>query len=60
MPSLKILTAAALAAIIITGCAPFNMDQIMGRSEGTPIPAPAQKLDCDLIFPAPSRDTLAP
>jgi hypothetical protein len=42
------------AALILTGCAPSDqLDQIMGRTEGTAIPAP-QKLDCDLIFPPAS------
>ena len=40
-------------ALALTGCAPAGLDDIMGRTEGTPIPAP-QKLDCDLIFPPPS------
>ena len=57
---MKTLTiAAAVIAVAITGCAPVDMDQVMGRTEGTAVPAP-QKLDCDLIFPAPSRDTLTP
>ena len=31
-------------------------------AEPAAVPAPQQerKIDCDLIFPAPSRDTLAP
>jgi hypothetical protein len=41
------------AALILTGCAPVDLDQIMGRTDGTAIPAP-QKLDCDLIFPPAS------
>jgi uncharacterized lipoprotein YajG len=43
--------AVVAATMILTGC----------QTPVTPtaIPAP-QKLDCDLIFPAPSRDTLAP
>jgi hypothetical protein len=46
------------AALILTGCAPTDqLDQIMGRTDGTPT---TQQLDCDLIFPAPSKDTLAP
>jgi hypothetical protein len=56
------VTYAALAAIVlfVTGCAPTDqLNQIMGRTEGTPTSAP-QQLDCDLIFPAPSKDTLAP
>jgi hypothetical protein len=54
------LLAVSLAVITLTGCAPVDMDQIMGRTEGAPIPAAPQKLDCDLIFPQPSRDTLTP
>jgi hypothetical protein len=43
------------AALILTGCAPSGqLDQIMGRTDGTAIPAPAPKLDCDLIFPPAS------
>jgi len=39
------------AALILTGC----------QTPVTPTAVPApQKIDCDLIFPAPSRDTLAP
>jgi hypothetical protein len=47
-------------ALILTGCAPTDqLDQIMGRTDGTATTAP-KLLDCDLIFPAPSPDTLAP
>jgi hypothetical protein len=53
----RILLAAALT---LTGCAPSDqLDQIMGRTVGTPTTT-TQSLDCDLIFPAPSKDTLAP
>jgi hypothetical protein len=46
-------------ALILTGCAPSDqLDQIMGRTDGTP--TATRQLDCDLIFPAPSKDTLAP
>jgi hypothetical protein len=48
------------AALILTGCAPTDqLDQIMGRTDGTPTTT-TQSIDCDLIFPAPSSDTLAP
>jgi hypothetical protein len=48
------------AALILTGCAPTDqLDQIMGRTDGTSTTTTRQ-LDCDLIFPAPSKDTLAP
>jgi len=47
------------AALILTGCAPINPDRLMG-SKGTPTSEPRKLLDCDLIFPAPSKDTLAP
>jgi hypothetical protein len=51
---------AALAALLIlTGCAPADLDPIMGRTDGTATSTP-KLLDCDLIFPAPSPDTLAP
>jgi hypothetical protein len=39
------------AALILTGCA--------ADIDPTAIPEP-RKLDCNLIFPAPSPDTLAP
>lgn len=42
-----------VVALILTGCAPLDVDKIMGRTDGTAIPAP-QKLDCDLIFPPAS------
>jgi major membrane immunogen (membrane-anchored lipoprotein) len=48
------------AALILTACAPSDeLDQIMGRTDGTPTTT-TQSIDCDLIFPAPSKDTLAP
>jgi len=46
-------------ALIVTGCAPVDLDPIMGRTDGTPTTT-TQSIDCDLIFPAPSKDTLAP
>ena len=51
----------ALAAVLIlTGCAPSDqLDQIMGRTDGTPTTS-TQSIDCDQIFPAPAQDTLAP
>jgi len=51
---------AAVILVLLTGCAPTDqLDQIMGRTDGTPTTT-SQSLDCDLIFPAPSKDTLAP
>ena len=50
---------ALAAALILTGCAPVDLHQMMGRTEGTATTAP-KLLDCDLIFPAPAQDTLAP
>jgi hypothetical protein len=48
------------AALILTGCAPSDqLDQIMGRTDGIPTSAP-RSIDCDLIFPEQSKDTLAP
>jgi hypothetical protein len=47
------------ATLILTGCAPVDLHQMMGRTEGTATTAP-KLLDCDLIFPAPSQDTLKP
>ncbi len=47
-----------LAAVILTGCAPINLHptEVMP----TTVPTPKKLLDCDLIFPAPSPDTLKP
>jgi PBP1b-binding outer membrane lipoprotein LpoB len=57
---MKHLAAALAAALILNGCARSDqLDQIMGRTDGTPTPAP-KLFDCDLIFPATSKDTLAP
>lgn len=42
------------AALILSGCAPVDLNPIMGRTNGTAVPAPAPKLDCDLIFPPAS------
>ena len=56
------MTRAALSVailLLLTGCAPINPDELMGRTISTPT-TPAKLLDCDLIFPAPSPDTLAP
>jgi hypothetical protein len=53
MKHLAILMAAAL---ILTGCAPIDPDRLMGGPPTTT----SQQLDCDLIFPAPAQDTLAP
>ena len=48
-------TIAAIAIfVLLTGCAPVNLDPIMGRTTaGTPTTEP-QKLHCDLIFPPAS------
>ena len=54
---------AALAAamlVLITGCAPINPDELMGRTVNTTTTLPKKILDCDLIFPAPAQDTLTP
>jgi hypothetical protein len=49
---LMVIALAAAILLLLTGCAPTDqLDQIMGRTDGTAIPAPAPKLDCDLIFP---------
>jgi hypothetical protein len=45
--------AAVVIVVLLAGCAPVNLDPIMGRTTGTPTTAP-QKLDCDLIFPPAS------
>lgn len=46
----------ALAVAILTGCT-ADLDQVMGRVDGTPTtaPAPERKIDCDLIFPGVDR-----
>jgi len=48
------LAAILTATLICTGCA--DLDPIMGRTPGTPVPAPSQEraIDCDLIFPGGS------
>jgi hypothetical protein len=51
--------AAVAIVVLLAGCAPVNLDPIMGRTDGTATSTP-QKLDCDLIFPAPAQDTLTP
>lgn len=57
---MKYIAAAIAASLTLTGCAPSDqLDQIMGRTDGTATTAP-KLLDCDLIFPAPLPDTLAP
>ena len=45
----------AVITLLLTGCAPVDMDQIMGRTDGTAVVEP-QKLDCDLIFPPVTVD----
>ena len=36
---------------MLTGCT--DLGGVMGRTDGTPVVEP-QRVDCDLIFPAPS------
>jgi hypothetical protein len=55
-----VATVIAPIALILTGCAPIDPDKVIGGSKGTPTSEPRKLLDCDLIFPAPSKDTLAP
>jgi len=45
-----------LFALNATGCA--DLDQVMGRTPGTPIPAPTTErpIDCNLIFPGGGAD----
>jgi hypothetical protein len=53
------MTRIALAIVVLlAGCAPINLHptEVMP----TAVPAPKKLLDCDLIFPAPSPDTLKP
>jgi hypothetical protein len=49
-----------VAALVLTGCAPINPDELMGRTVSTPTTETKKMLDCDLIFPAPAQDTLTP
>ena len=49
---MRILAAVAIV-VLLTGCAPVNLDPIMGRTTGTPTTEP-QTLHCDLIFPPAS------
>jgi len=50
---MKMLAVLAVSAVTMTGCASAGMDEVMGRTPGTPIPAPTTErpIDCDLIFP---------
>lgn len=53
------MTAKALlvaAIVLLAGCT-ADLDQVMGRVDGTPTtaPAPEQKVHCDLIFPGVDR-----
>lgn len=50
------LAAILTATLILTGCA--DLDPIMGRTPGTPVPAPAveRPIDCNLIFPGGGAD----
>lgn len=50
---MKTIATLLITALALTGCTPSDqLDQIMGRTQGTPTTEPP-KLDCDLIFPAP-------
>ena len=58
---MKCLAATLVAVLLSTGCAPVDLDPIMGRTDGTPVVetqrtpvVETQRLDCDLIFPGPS------
>ena len=46
---MRILAAVAIV-VLLTGCAPVDLDPIMGRTTGTPT-TETQTLHCDLIFP---------
>ena len=49
------LIAAGAIAVLLTGCAPAGLDDIMGRTtEGTPTSQPQTAVHCDLIFPPAS------
>lgn len=47
---------AATLALALTGCA--DLDPVMGRTSGTPTPAPTTErpIDCNLIFPGGGAD----
>ena len=48
------IVAAVAIVVLLAGCAPVDLDSIMGRTTaGTPTTEP-QRLDCDLIFPPAS------
>lgn len=50
----RMALAAAILATALTGCAPTDqLNQIMGRTDGTATSTP-QRIDCDLIFPPAS------
>ena len=56
MYSLRLICSSAITCLILTGCAPINLHP----TEVMPTTAPKKLLNCDLIFPAPSSDTLKP
>jgi len=45
------LLLAAIMVVSVVGCA--DRDAVMGRTAGTPVPAPSTErpIDCNLIFP---------
>ena len=46
-------------ALILNGCAPIDPEKLIGGTKGTAVPAP-QKLDCNLISPASTPESVAP
>ena len=55
---MKMLAVLAVCAVTMTGCASAGMDEVMGRTPGTPVTQPATErpIDCDLIFPGGGAD----
>lgn len=53
---MKIVVTLLALGLTLTGCA--DLDTVMGRTPGTPIPAPTSErpIDCNLIFPGGGAD----
>lgn len=50
--------AAVAIVVLLAGCAPAGLDDIMGRTTaGTPTTEPKPPVHCDLIFPPASVAT---
>jgi len=53
---MKLAATVIALALAVTGC--DELDKVMGRTPGTPIPAPTTErpIDCNLIFPGGGAD----